>query len=127
MAVKFLTDEWAAAAQEAMNADEGFRGALGSNQGSLQQVVTSPEGDKKFYLKLADGAAQMAMGEDASADATISQDYETASAIWKNELSPVAAYMSGKIRVTGDLMKLMGLQSVLMQLPSALKSLDVEY
>src|SRR5262249_33909425 len=91
MAVKFLTDEWAAAAQDAMNADEGFRNALGSNHGSLQQVVRAADGERSFCLKLADGAAHMAMGQDASADATISQDYDTAAAIWKNELSPVAA------------------------------------
>jgi hypothetical protein len=35
--------------------------------------------------------------------------------------------MSGKLRVQGDLMKLMTMQGVLTQLPNALKSLEVEY
>jgi putative sterol carrier protein len=48
-------------------------------------------------------------------------------AVSKNELSPTAAYMSGKLRVNGDLMKLMQLQGVLGQLPTALKDMDVEY
>src|SRR6266511_774942 len=48
-------------------------------------------------------------------------------ALSKNELSGTAAYMSGKLRVSGDLMKLMQLQGALGQMPAALKDLDVEY
>ncbi|TMK96364.1 MAG: SCP2 sterol-binding domain-containing protein [Actinobacteria bacterium] len=60
-------------------------------------------------------------------DATITQDYETAAAMSKNELSGTAAYMSGKLRVSGDLMKLMQLQGALGQMPTALKGIDVDY
>jgi putative sterol carrier protein len=74
-----------------------------------------------------DGRAEVGMGDAENPDATVSQDYATAVAIQKNELSPVAAYMSGKLRVTGDLMKLMTMQGVLMQMPDALKDLEVEY
>ena len=35
--------------------------------------------------------------------------------------------MSGKLRVSGDLMKLMQMQGALMQMPAAMKELDVEY
>ena len=45
----------------------------------------------------------------------------------KNELTGTAAYMSGKLRVSGDLMKLMQMQGALGQMPAALKDLDVEY
>ena len=127
MAVKYLTDEWAAAAQEALNSNEAFRSAIGTNQATLQQVITGPEGEKKYFFKLASGQAFVGMGEDPKPDATVSQDYATSVAISKNELSPVAAYMSGKIRVSGDLMKLMTMQGVLTQMPNALKDLAVEY
>ena len=127
MSVKFLTDEWAAAAQEALDADEAFTAAIGKNAARLQQVVNTPEGEKKYSFVLADGRASVAMGEIENPDATITQDYATAVAISKNEMSGVAAYMSGKLRVNGDLMKLMTLQGVLTQLPNALKDMDVEY
>ncbi len=52
-------------------------------------------------------------------DATITQDYDTAVALSKNELSPTAAYMSGKLKVAGDLMKLMQLQGALSQMTVA--------
>jgi putative sterol carrier protein len=127
MSVKFLTDEWAAAAQQALDADEAFTAAIGKNAARLQQVVNTPEGEKKYSFVLADGRVAVAMGEIEQPDAVITQDYATAEAISKNEMSGVAAYMSGKLRVNGDLMKLMTLQGVLTQLPNALKDLDVEY
>jgi putative sterol carrier protein len=127
MSVKFLTDEWAAAAQQALDADEAFTAAIGKNAARLQQVVNTPEGEKKYSFVLADGRVSVAMGEIEKPDAVITQDYATAEAISKNEMSGVAAYMSGKLRVNGDLMKLMTLQGVLTQLPNALKDLDVEY
>ena len=127
MSVKFLTDEWAAAAQQALDADEAFTAAIGKNAARIQQVVNTPEGEKKYSFVLADGRVAVAMGEIEKPDAVITQDYATAEAISKNEMSGVAAYMSGKLRVNGDLMKLMTLQGVLTQLPNALKDLDVEY
>jgi len=127
MSVKFLTDEWASAAQQAMNADAGFVSAIGSNTARLQQVVSTAEGEKRYYVTLENGAAQVAMGDIDNPDATITQDYDTAKGISTGELSAVAAYMSGKLKVTGDLMKLMTMQGVLTQLPNALKAVDVEY
>jgi len=127
MSVKFLTEDWAAAAQGAMNADAAFVAAIGGNTARLQQVVSTPDGEKRYYVKLENGTAEVAMGDVDNPDATITQDYDTAKGISTGELSAVSAYMTGKLRVTGDLMKLMTMQGVLTQLPNALKSLDVEY
>jgi putative sterol carrier protein len=128
VAVKFLSEEWAKAVEEALNASEAFRNSAGSQSAKIQQVVTSPEGEKKYWFVLEGGRASLGIGELAeTVDATITQDYETALAIMKNELSGVAAYMSGKLRVSGDLMKLMQLQGALGQMPAALKDIDVEY
>jgi putative sterol carrier protein len=128
MGVKFLSEDWATAAQDAMNADPGFVGAIGGQTARLQQVVTGvPDGDVHYYVKLEDGKAEVAIGDVENPDATISQDYPTAKGISTGELSAVAAYMSGKLRVQGNLMKLMTMQGVLTQLPNALKDLDVDY
>lgn len=128
MAAKFLSEEWAKSVEEALNANEPFRNSAGSQSAKIQQVVTSPEGEKKYWFVLDGGRASLGVGELAeTVDATITQDYETASAIMKNELSGVAAYMSGKLRVSGDLMKLMQLQGALGQMPAALKDVEVEF
>jgi putative sterol carrier protein len=128
MGVKFLSEEWAKAVEDALNANEQFKNSAGSTAAKVQQVVTTPDGEKKYWFKLESGKAELGMGElGDSVDATITQDYETAVALSKNELTGTAAYMSGKLRVSGDLMKLMQLQGALGQMPAALKDLDVEY
>lgn len=128
MGVKFLSEEWMKAVQDALNSNETFKSAAGSQNAKVQQVVTTPEGEQRYWFKIEAGQATLGAGDLADAvDATITQDYETAVALSKNELSGTAAYMSGKLRVSGDLMKLMQLQGALGQMPAALKDLDVEY
>ena len=127
MAVKFLSDEWASQVQDKLNSSDAFKSAAGSQTAKLQQVITTPDGEKKYFFKLEGGAAEVGIGEVDGPDATISQDYDTAVALSKNELTGTSAYMSGKLRVSGDLMKLMQLQGALGQLPAALADLDVEY
>ena len=128
MGVKFLSEEWAKAVEGALNSSDSFKSAAGSQTAKVQQVVTSPDGEKRYWFKLEGGQASLGMGDSTEpVDATITQDYETAAAMSKNELSGTAAYMSGKLRVSGDLMKLMQLQGALGQMPTALKGIDVDY
>jgi putative sterol carrier protein len=128
MGVKFLSEEWTQAVQDALNASDSFRNAIANQSAKIQQVVSTPEGETKYWFKLEGGQAHLGMGQlDEPVDATISQDYETAAAVLRNELSPTAAYMSGKMRVSGDLMKLMQLQGAMGQMPAALGNLDVDY
>lgn len=127
MGVKFLSDEWAQQLTEKLNASDAFKQAAGSQAVKLQQVVNTPDGETKYYFKLEEGVAEVALGEIDGAESTITQDYDTAVALSKSELSPTAAYMSGKIKVSGDLMKLMQLQGIFAALPGVLAEMDIEY
>jgi putative sterol carrier protein len=129
VAVKFLSEAWAQAMTNALNSSEDFKKAATGQQAKLQQVVTdTPEGgDAKYYFKLEGGAAEIALGELADAEATISQNYETAAAINKQELNAQNAFMQGKLKIQGNMMKLMQLQSVINTLPKAVSGVEVEY
>ncbi|HYT30052.1 MAG TPA: SCP2 sterol-binding domain-containing protein [Actinomycetota bacterium] len=128
MGVKFLSDEWAAAVQDALNGNESFQSSIGSQNVRIQQVVNGDEGEQKYWFTLGDGKVALGTGDiEGNADATITQDYATAVALSKNELTGAAAYMSGKLRVSGDLMKLMQLQGAMAQMPAALKDVEVDY
>ena len=127
MGVQFLTDEWAREVKNAVQANDSVKSAAGSMTARVQQVITTPDGEKRYWFKLEGGDVDLGMGDIDNPDATITQDYDTAVALSKNELTGTAAYMSGKLRVSGDLMKLMQLQGVLGQLPNALKDIDVDY
>lgn len=127
MAVKFLSDEWASEVTNALNNSEAFQKAAGSQSARVQNVVTTPEGEKRYFFKLEGGQAQVGTGDIENPEATVTQDYDTAVALSKNELTGTAAYMSGKLKLQGDLMKMMQLQGLFGTLPQAVSDVDVEY
>jgi putative sterol carrier protein len=129
MAVKFLSEQWAQAITDALNSSEDFKRAAANQKTQLQQVVTgTPDGgDAKYYFKLENGAAEVALGELENAEATISQSYETAVAINKQELNAQNAFMQGKLKISGNMMKLMQLQGVVNTMPRAVAGVEVEY
>ena len=129
MTVKFLSEEWAKEMTNALNSSDEFKSAASSQQTKLQQVVTdAPEaGETKYYFTLEDGNAQVSLGEITDADATITQNYETAVAINKQELNAQQAFMQGKLKISGNMMKLMQLQGVFNAMPKAVNDVEVEY
>jgi putative sterol carrier protein len=90
-------------------------------------VVNTPEGEKKWSFKLENGHSEVALGEIPDAEATLTSDYDTAAAISKGELSGTSAFMSGRLKTSGDMMKLMQLQGLFGALPQALQGVDIEY
>ncbi|MGH2734592.1 MAG: SCP2 sterol-binding domain-containing protein [Actinomycetota bacterium] len=129
MAVKYLTEEWATAMTDAINSSDDFKSAASGQSAKLQQVVTdTPDGgETKYYFNLEGGSATVGLGELEGAEATISQNYETSVALDKGELNPQQAFMQGKIKVTGNMMKLMQLQGVINALPKAASSVERDY
>jgi putative sterol carrier protein len=113
---------------EALNSSEDFKKAATGQQVKLQQVVTdAPDGESKYYFQLDGGSAEVAVGELADAEATLTQSYETAVAITKQELNAQNAFMQGKLKITGNMMKLMQLQGVFNAMAQAASDVDVEY
>ena len=128
MGVKFLSEDWARTVTDALNASEEFQQAAANQNVKIQQIVTDPpEGAGKYYFALEDGKARIDVGEVADAEATLSQDYETAVAISKRELNPQNAFMQGRLKIQGNMMKLMQLAGVLNAMPGALSHTEVEY
>ncbi len=128
MAVKFLTEEWATAVTDALNTHPGFKSAMGSAELAIQfRTTDAPEGDIDYYMTTSQGTAHLSMGTLEDPDVTIVQNYETATAISQGELNTQTAFMTGKIKVSGNLAKLMMHQRAITEWGSAVKDLDVEY
>jgi putative sterol carrier protein len=128
MTVRFLSQEWALAVTEALNSSDEFAAAAANHNARVQQIVTGgPEGDTKYYFSVAAGRVQVGLGELDGAEATITQSYDTAAAISRRELPPQVAFMQGRMRVNGNLMKLLQLQEVLSALGKAVSKLEVDY
>ncbi len=127
MPITFLSEEWTKALKDALNASEAFTKGIGSARAKLQQVVTGEDGEHRYWLKIEGGAVDIGPGNIEGPDATITQDYETAVALAKSELNPVSAFMSGKLKIGGNMMLLLQLQGAFAQLPEVMRALDVEY
>ena len=127
MAVQFLSTEWADAVKQALNANEAFRQAAASSNASLQQVIAKDGGDTHYWIRIAEGTIDMGLGDVESPDATITQSYDTAVALARSELSVVTAFMTGKVKVAGNMGLLLSLQGALSQLPSAMASIETDY
>jgi putative sterol carrier protein len=65
---------------------------------------------------LIDGPASKVTNDDGAADATVQVDFEDFKNIAQGTLDPMMAFMSGKLKVTGDMAVAMKLQSLFSKL-----------
>ena len=125
---KFLSEEWAKDVTRALSTDAGFKNAIGAAELSAQFVTQDgPDGEVSFYLKAAGGTVNQAIGTVDDPDVTVTMSYETATAVSKGDLNVQTAFMTGKIKVAGNLAKLMMHQAALQQWAAVGSKIDVEY
>lgn len=129
MAVQFLTEEWADEVERALNSHEGFTQAIRDVDLSLQFLVTDvpDRQDIPYYVRLSGGRAEVAPGELPNPDVSVANSYETAVEISKGELNTQTAFITGRLKVQGNLAKLMMHQGALQQFANAVSDIEVEY
>jgi putative sterol carrier protein len=104
---RYLTEEWFDTAQRALAANSPLTEAASNVQLTVQQVVTGgPDGDITYHVDVDHGNVRVASGEASEPTVTFIQSWDTASAVGQGELSAQGAFMTGLIRVRGDLPKL---------------------
>lgn len=113
----FLSDEWIAAAREirARHGDEESESAVTIKMNQVITEVPFGTGTINSYLDTSTGSLLIDVGHLDDPDVTITTDYDTAKQIFvdQNQDAAMQAFMSGKIRVQGDMMKLLALQTAL--------------
>ena len=105
---KWLTQEWLDETRELADSQPERPGA----SARMQYVVTGgPDGeDIKYYWVLENGKLlESSLGELEDSEVTLTQTYEDAKRIQKGELDANAAFMQGRVKVTGNMAKLMSL------------------
>ena len=115
----FLSQEWMDAVKD-IRTKYADRAAKINQSIKINQVVTDvPFGDGtvKTYMDTSSGDLVMDLGELEGADCTVTTDYATAKAISvdQDQAAGMQAFMSGKIKVQGDMMKMMALQTAIPQ------------
>ena len=127
MPVQFLSPEWTEELEKRLNASDTFRAAASAANVTIQNVIDTSDGAKRYWMRFEGGSVKLEAGDAEKADATIEQDYATAVALAKSELNPVSAFMTGKIRINGSMMLLMQLQGALSELAKEMQEIDVDY
>ena len=104
------------AAAKAIRDEYKGKGAPMAHAVKMNQVITDVpfgEGTIEAHMDSSSGEMEMDIGHIESPDVTVTLDYATAKAIFVegNPQAGMQAFMSGKIKVAGDMTKLMAMQS----------------
>ena len=104
---KWLSQEWLDEGKKLAESQPERPGA----SARMQYVVTGgPDGDIKYYWVLENGKLlESQVGEMPDPEVTLTQSYEDAKKIQLGELDANAAFMQGRVKVTGNMAKLMAL------------------
>jgi putative sterol carrier protein len=104
---KWLTQEWLDETRK-MAEDQPERPGASAR---MQYVVTgAPEGDIESYWVLENGKLiESKLGHLDDSEVTLTTAYSDAVKIQKGELDANAAFMQGKVKVTGNMAKVMSL------------------
>jgi hypothetical protein len=112
----FLSDEWLSEAGRIRDEHQGPAPVPGHVIKMNQVITEAPFGDGTInaYLDTSSGEMVLGRGHLDDADLKVTLDYETAKAILVegNPQAGLQAFMAGRIKVEGDMAKLMVLQSV---------------
>jgi putative sterol carrier protein len=109
----FLSDEWMAEAKKIREEYSG-KSQAPAHKVKMNQIITEvPFGDGTInaHMDTSSGEMEMDLGHIDDAEVTITVDYATAKAIFvdQNPQAGMQAFMSGKIKVQGDMTNLMAM------------------
>jgi putative sterol carrier protein len=104
---KWLTQEWL---DETRKMAEGQPERAGASA-RMQYVVTgAPDGDIEYYWILENGKlTESQLGHLEDSEVTLTTGYADAVKIQQGDLDANAAFMQGKVKVTGNMAKVMSL------------------
>jgi putative sterol carrier protein len=110
----FLSEEWLQAVRKLGEEHQGGGGV--AHAVKMNQIITDVpfgEGTINAHMDTSSGEMQMDMGHVDDPDVTVTLDYETAKAIFVegNPQAGMQAFMAGKVKVQGDMTKLMAMQT----------------
>ena len=105
---KYLSEEWHKEYQRLWN--DLLPDRPGTSARTQNKITGGPEGDQAYYWVIEDGKLTEAMvGESPDSEVTITTGYVDSVKIQKGELDPNAAFMQGRMKVAGNVPKLMAL------------------
>ena len=113
----FLSDPWMAEAKAIRAKYDGQTGKVSQSIRINQTITEVPFGDGTInsFIDTSSGDMVMDIGSLDKPDVTVTTDYATAKKLFVDQDAAAAmqAFMGGKIKVQGDMMKMMALQTAM--------------
>ena len=108
----FLSDQWFDAAAKLI-AEHGTGGPPAPNLVMNLEVTDGDNNTTEFHMGSRDGVTLFGKGHTEGADLTLATDIETAREVFvaNNPAAGMQAFMAGKVRIQGDMTKLMMAQA----------------
>ena len=101
---KFLSTEWLEEMRVAARHwnDSNNAGSISGVNLCVQEVVASSDGfEALYYITIGNGLLDVRSGNAPDPDVTITQDYETAAALHRGDMSARQAFIDGRLKVSG--------------------------
>lgn len=104
---KFLTQDWLDLQKDMA---QEFPERPGATARMQYKITGAPDGDVTFHTVIENGKMlENALGDDPQAEFTMTVGYDDFTQISKGELDANAAFMQGRMKVAGNMGKLMSL------------------
>jgi putative sterol carrier protein len=112
----FLSDEWITEAKAIRDRHADTATPITAKVKMNQIITSAPFDDPEVHIYMDTSSGQIVLdkGSLEAADVTLTLDYDTAKKIFvdQDQAAAMQAFMAGKIKVQGDMTKLMAMQTM---------------
>lgn len=131
MSFRYLSPEWTQEAHRRLKEELTPEKMKFVTSSMVTLYTNCPDGhDRALYYRFVDGMideVSVQTGVLPEAEFRISGDYETFAKISRAELGSRSALMTGKLRLTGNMVKALGLSAVVDRMNKVLATIPTEY
>jgi len=121
---RFLSPEWFDDVNAAAASDDVSAAVTPGLRLVVQQIVTDgPDGEVRYAVRIEDGKVAVVPGDAGDPDVTVTEDHATATSVARGDLAAPVAFMTGRIRVSGDTRALLTAQPALHRIDAMFASL----
>ena len=132
--LKILTEEWVEAFGKAINKNPNYKPSALTWEGDML-LVSEPSGNLDHEVRIfiglyhgeCTGTRLVPQGEEIETEYIMAGPYDNFVSVMKKEIDPIRAIMAGKLRLEGDMAKLMRHTKAALEIVNSLGSFETEY
>jgi putative sterol carrier protein len=120
---RYLSAEWIAEADRRVAASPAVSAAAEGVVAALQTTATDgPQGDVTYHVRVTDGSAHVMAGPAERPTVSVVASYETTQRLLSGDLSPQKAMMTRRMKVKGDLPRMVKLRPLVEAIDAELRA-----